>query len=74
MGCIRAQHGAIVRLQGGTTMKVNPYHTNSSEAPPSHRAVHHDHDDCFEGKKIERKHRESGTAGKPRCKECIKLG
>jgi hypothetical protein len=53
---------------------VPAYHTNSQETPPQHRAVHHDHDDCFEGKKIERKHRETGIGNKPRCKECIKLG
>jgi hypothetical protein len=54
--------------------KVSPYHTNSLEEPPKNREVHHDHDDCFEGKKIEKKHLEKGTGGKPRCKECIKLG
>ena len=26
--------------------KVSPYHTNSTEYPPQHRNVHHDHDDC----------------------------
>jgi hypothetical protein len=54
--------------------KVMPYHTNSHEYGPENRAVHHDHGDCFEGNKIEQKHREVGTAGKPRCKQCIKLG
>jgi hypothetical protein len=32
--------------------KVSPYHTNETEYPPEHRNVHHDHDDCAEGKKI----------------------
>jgi hypothetical protein len=54
--------------------KVAPYHTNSLEYPPEHRNVYHDHDNCPEGKKIQSKHRENGTGGKPRCKECIKLG
>jgi hypothetical protein len=50
------------------------YHTNSKEEPPKHREVYHDHDDCFEGKKILPQHRENGDGGKPRCKECIRLG
>jgi hypothetical protein len=54
--------------------KIAPYHTNSTEEPPEHRKVYHDHDDCSDGKKILVKHREAGMGGKPRCKECIKLG
>jgi hypothetical protein len=54
--------------------KVNPYHTNSHEYPPKHREVYHDHDNCPDGKRIEYKHKESGTGGKPRCDACIKLG
>jgi hypothetical protein len=54
--------------------KVAPYHTNSPEYPPAHRNVHHDHDDCADGKRIKSWHREAGTGNKPRCKECIKLG
>jgi len=54
--------------------KVAPYHTNSEEYPPKHREVYHDHDDCFEGKKIQQKHRLSGTGGKKRCEECVRLG
>jgi hypothetical protein len=50
------------------------YHTNSPEEPPEHRNVHHDHDTCTYGQRILAKHRESGTGGKPRCKECIRLG
>ena len=52
--------------------KVAAYHTDSPEY--SHREVHHDHDDCFEGKKIKREHKTLGTGGKPRCKECVRLG
>jgi hypothetical protein len=54
--------------------KVPPYHTNSEEYPPQHRNVHHNHDDCPDGKKILPRHREAGAAGKPLCKECAKLG
>jgi len=54
--------------------KVAAYHTNSIEAPLTHREVYHDHDDCPDGKRILPKHRENGTGGKPRCKECIRLG
>ena len=54
--------------------KVAAYHTNSSESPPKHREVYHDHDDCHDGKAIKREHKESGTGGKPRCKVCIGLG
>lgn len=54
--------------------KVPAYHTNSTEEPPEHRQVYHDHDDCKDGKRIEERHRESGTGGKQRCKECIRLG
>ena len=54
--------------------EVSPYHTNSQEYPPSHRNVHHNHDDCPDGKRIMPKHRESGTGGKPLCDACKKLG
>jgi hypothetical protein len=59
----------------GTLMtKVAPYNTTSIEEPPEHRSVYHDHDNCPDGKKIKTEHREAGTGGKLRCKECIKLG
>jgi hypothetical protein len=54
--------------------KVSAYHTNSPEYPPKHREVYHNHDDCPDGKRIETKHREDGTDGKPLCKECSNLG
>jgi hypothetical protein len=54
--------------------KVFPYHTNTVEYPPEHRNVHHDRDNCKDGKQIKLEHRLSGTDGKPRCKECIRLG
>ena len=40
------------------------YHTNSTEYPPSHRNVHHDHEDCKDGKRILPKHRVDGTGNK----------
>jgi len=46
------------------------YHTNSKEYPPEHREVHHNNEQCPEGKKIKPEHRESGTGGKPLCKKC----
>jgi hypothetical protein len=49
------------------------YHTNSEEYPPEHREVHHDHNDCYDGKRILTKHRVAGTGGKPLCKVCAKL-
>jgi hypothetical protein len=54
--------------------KVSPYHTTSPEYPPTHRDVHHDHDNCQTGKQIKPQHKVQGTNGKPRCKDCIKLG
>lgn len=54
--------------------KVPPYHTNSHEYPPEHREVYHDHDDCFEGRKIKPEHREDGKDGKKRCRVCERLG
>jgi hypothetical protein len=54
--------------------KITAYHTNSPEYGPENRTVYHDHGDCFEGKKIEQVHRVVGSDGRPRCKQCIKLG
>ncbi len=54
--------------------KVSPYHTSSMEYPQERRNVHHDHDNCHDGKQIKPQHRLNGTGGKHRCKECIKLG
>lgn len=54
--------------------KVAPYHTTTMEYPPEHRNVYHDHDDCKDGKQIKLQHRVKGMGGKPRCKECIRLG
>jgi hypothetical protein len=46
------------------------YHTNSEEYPPKNREVYHNNNDCSEGKKIKKDHRESGTGDKPLCKVC----
>ena len=54
--------------------KVSPYHTNSTEYPPEHRNVHHDHDNCPHGRRIRPQNRLNGNGDKPRCDECIKLG
>ncbi|MDB5394111.1 MAG: hypothetical protein JWM91_1617 [Rhodospirillales bacterium] len=52
---------------------VAPYHTNSTEDPHTHTNVHHDHDECQDGKRIKSEHRIAGTGGKPRCKVCMNL-
>jgi hypothetical protein len=54
--------------------KMPAKHTDSPEYPPKHREVYHDHDDCFEFKKIKPQHLQNGTGGKKRCEECIRLG
>jgi hypothetical protein len=43
--------------------KVSPYHTTSYEYPPTHRDVHHDHDNCPAGKQIKPQHKVQGTSG-----------
>ncbi len=54
--------------------KVAAYHTSSHEYPPKHREVYHDHDDCPDGRRIKREHKEQGNGGKKRCDACIRLG
>jgi hypothetical protein len=53
--------------------KVFPYHTKSHEYPSSRREVYHDKDTCPEGERIKREHKEQGTGGKQKCKECDKV-
>jgi len=53
---------------------VVPFHTTSTEYPTEHRNVHHDRDDCDDGKKIKSTHRKVGENQKPLCDRCIKLG
>jgi hypothetical protein len=50
------------------------YHTTSREYPPELQQVHHDHDECPDGKRIKLEHKAWGDGGKPRCQECIRLG
>jgi hypothetical protein len=54
--------------------RIAPFHTNSPEYPPTHRDVHHDHDDCQYGREIRPQHRIAGEGNRPLCKECTKLG
>jgi hypothetical protein len=55
--------------------KVAPYHTvNPEKQNPRHRDVYHDHDDCRDGRRILAADKRAGTAGRPRCDECIRLG
>jgi hypothetical protein len=46
------------------------YHTNSEEYPPGHRNVHHNNNNCKNGKQIKPQHRMAGTGNKPLCKDC----
>lgn len=53
--------------------KDPPYHTTSEEYPLEHRNVHHDHNNCEDGKRIKPQHRASGTNNKRLCKVCAKM-
>jgi hypothetical protein len=46
------------------------YHTDSPEYSPAIREVHHNNNDCENGKQILERHREEGTGNKPLCKDC----
>ena len=50
--------------------RIDAYHTNSLEYPPSHRDVYHNDSNCPNGKRIKPEHRVSGTGNRPRCKHC----
>lgn len=52
---------------------VAAFHTDSPEYPPKHREVYHDKDTCPDGKKIEPRHRKTGTGNKKHCDECTKV-
>jgi hypothetical protein len=54
--------------------KVPAYHTITPEKPYGERDVYHDHDNCPAGRRIEPQNRRRGTANRPRCEDCIKLG
>jgi hypothetical protein len=49
------------------------YHTDSREYPEAVRECHHDHNDCYEGKKIKPEHRKDGDGHKRLCKVCEKM-
>jgi len=53
--------------------KVAPYHTITPEKPYGERDVYHDDSACPAGRRIEPSNRRQGTAGRPRCEDCIKL-
>jgi hypothetical protein len=53
--------------------KIDPFHTDSPEYPPSHRNVYHDQSECKYGKEIKSWHRKDGRGNRDRCKECEKL-
>jgi hypothetical protein len=54
--------------------KVAPYHTITPEKPYGEQDVYHDQNNCPAGQLIEPQNRRSGTAGRPRCKDCISIG
>ncbi len=51
-------------------MKVPAFHS----IKPNTRNVYHDNDRCTEGNNIESYNKRSGTAGRPRCEHCARLG
>jgi hypothetical protein len=55
-------------------MKVAAYHSTSPEDMQRQRYVHHDHDDCADGKRIKPYNKKPGDGGFPRCDVCISLG
>jgi hypothetical protein len=50
--------------------KVPPYHSISPEDPD----VYHDHDDCYEGRKILSENKRPGTDDRRKCEVCARLG
>jgi hypothetical protein len=56
-------------------MKVDPFHTDNEEYPPTHRNVYQDESECQYGKEIKADGNDiPGTDGRPRCDRCIELG
>ena len=53
--------------------KVSPYHTRTEEKPEQ-RDVYHNDNQCPDGRHIKPDNRAAGTAGRPLCDECKKLG
>jgi hypothetical protein len=65
--------GTVTYRKEAPVAKIDPFHTDSTEYPPSHREVYHDQSECQYGKEIKSWHRKDGTAGRPRCKKCEDL-
>jgi len=55
------------------TFAVSAANSWRPEYPPEHREVYHNHEDCYDGKRIKKEHREPGKGGKKQCKVCIGL-
>lgn len=54
--------------------KVEPFHTNHLEYPPSHRNVYHDESECSYGKEIKRDGNDvPGKGDRERCERCEEL-
>ncbi len=53
--------------------KVSPYHTILPETG-GERNVYHDQSTCPAGARIKPEHKRSGTAGRPKCKDCQSIG
>ena len=50
--------------------KVLPYHTIILETE-GERDVYHDQSECPAGRRIKPEHKSSGTAGRPKCLDCL---
>ena len=57
-------------MKGPTMAKVAAFHSVKQNT----RNVYHDNNSCTEGNNIETHYRRSGTAGRPRCEHCNRLG
>lgn len=53
--------------------RIAPYYTSSTQYPPTHRDVYHEHNECRYGREINRKDLMPGKGHRPLCKECIQL-
>lgn len=66
------QRTSVLRKEVKKMTKVQPYHTSVPEYG-GERNVYHDQSACPAGKRIKREHRQAGTAGRPKCKDCIAI-
>ncbi len=65
--------GKAVGRSDGELSYETPFHTESTEYPPTHRNVYHDNSLCEYGKEIKPEHRVSGSGGRVRCDRCSSL-